>query len=97
MKRETRQQWTERVERWRRSGRTAGEFAAQEGVRPATLSWWGAELKRTARASPGFIEVAPPSAKGSIEVVLGERVRIRVSGTFDAELLRQVVAALEGR
>jgi hypothetical protein len=54
-------------------------------------------LKRTARASPGFIEVAPPRAKGSIEVVLGERVRIRVSGTFDAELLRQVVAALEGR
>jgi Transposase IS66 family/IS66 C-terminal element len=31
------------------------------------LSWWSAELRRAARASPGFIEVAPPSAEGSIE------------------------------
>ena len=97
MKRETRQQWTERVERWRRSELTAREFAAQEGVRATTLSWWGAELRRAARASPGFIEVAQPSAEGSIEVVLGERLRIRVSGAFDAGLLRRVVAALEGR
>ena len=63
MKRETRQQWTERVERWRRSELTAREFAAQEGVRATTLSWWGAELRRAARASPGFIEVAPPTAR----------------------------------
>jgi hypothetical protein len=83
-------------ERWRRSGQTAREFATQEGVRPATLSWWGAELRRSARASP-FIEVAPPSAEGSIEVVLGERLRIRISGAFDGALLRRVVAALESR
>ena len=98
MKRETRKQWTERVERWRRSGQTAQEFAAQEGVRATTLSWWSAELRRAARASPGFIEVASPvKDEGRIEVVLGERLRIRVSGAFDAALLRRVVAALEGR
>ena len=81
MKRETRQQWTERVDRWRGSGQTAREFAAQEGVRPATLSWWGAKLRWIARVSPGFIEVAAPSTEGSIEVVLGERLRIRVSAS----------------
>lgn len=102
MKRWTRKQWAERVERWRRSGQTAREFAALEGVRAGTLSWWSRELRRAERASPAFIEVAPPVAapsggEGCIEVVLGERLRIRVSGAFEESVLRRVVAALEGR
>lgn len=103
MKRGTRKQWTERIERWSRSGQqTARDFAAQEGVRPSTLSWWKGELRRAARASPGFIEVAPQPTQsvdreGCVEVVLSERLRIRVWGSFDAAVLRRTVAALEGR
>ena len=55
-------------------------------------------MRRAARASPGFIEVASPvKEEGCIEVVLRERLLIRVSGAFDAALLQRVVAALEGR
>lgn len=38
--RERREAWERRVERWRRSGLSAQRFAAREGVRAATLTWW---------------------------------------------------------
>ena len=38
--REGREAWGRRVERWRRSGLSAQRFAAREGVRAATLTWW---------------------------------------------------------
>ena len=101
MTRGTRKQWEQRVARWRRSGQTAREFSAAEGVRPSTLRWWSSALKRVApRAS--FIEVvtpvaAPGSAVSTIEVLVRDQVRLRVGGEFDPVLLRRVVAALEGR
>jgi hypothetical protein len=69
--------------------------------------WWSAELRRAERRRAGFIEIAaqPLSAKvferpieeGRIEVVVREQIRIRVSGAFDASVLRRVVEALEAR
>lgn len=40
MARESRETWAKRVERWRDSGLTATEFAAEVGVNPRTLSYW---------------------------------------------------------
>jgi hypothetical protein len=40
MERVSREGWAKRVERWRDSGLTVAEFAAEIGVRPRTLSWW---------------------------------------------------------
>jgi hypothetical protein len=40
MARESREVWAKRVERWRDSGLTATEFAAEVGVNPRTLSYW---------------------------------------------------------
>lgn len=39
-KRESREAWARRVERWQRSGLSARRFAQRERVRAATLSWW---------------------------------------------------------
>jgi transposase len=99
MGRETLIVWAERVRRWRASGVTAREFAVQEGVNRHTLSHWAWKLGR-ARVAPAFIEViATPEIRdgGSIEIILRETLRIRVSGAFDATVLREVVAALEAR
>ena len=87
--------------RWRRSGQTAREFSAAEGLHPSTLSWWSSALKREAPRGH-FVEVvapaaAPPPAASSIEVLIRDQVRLRVCGEFDPALLRRVVAALEGR
>jgi len=32
------------VKRWRRSGSSTAEFAAAEGIKPSTLSWWAWKL-----------------------------------------------------
>ncbi len=40
MDRESRETWAKRVERWRDSGLTAAEYAAEIGVKSHTLSWW---------------------------------------------------------
>ena len=95
------------MRQWRASGQTASAFASAEGWNPRTLLWWSAELRRAERRRGGFIEViaqpltTPVSERthedGRIEVVLREQVRIRVSGAFDASVLRRVVDALEAR
>ena len=42
------------------------------------------------------VQVEPPSsAQPSVEIVLGQPPRIRVTSGFDADLLRQVIHALE--
>lgn len=99
MTRQTKAEWAERVRRWRACGATAREFAARERVNERTLRWWGWRLQREGSAPPAFIEVTRPAVDGDskIEIVVRDGVRIRVSGAFDAELLRRVVAALEAR
>lgn len=40
MARATRSVWAKRVQRWERSGLTAGEFASRLRINPRTLKWW---------------------------------------------------------
>lgn len=72
MRRDARELWSKRVERWKDSGLTAKEFAAETGVNANTLSHWGWKLaaqKRSslrAGASPSkretrFVELVAPS------------------------------------
>lgn len=43
-----REEWAKRVERWRDSGLTTAEFAAELGINPRTLTYWAWALKREA-------------------------------------------------
>jgi len=94
----TRENWAKHVRRWRESGLHAAEYGQREGLNASTLRWWSSRL-RSERAAPAFIEVAlnESTSEAYIEVAIGEHVRVHVRRGFDAELLRQVVAALEGR
>jgi hypothetical protein len=40
MERTSREEWAKRVERWRDSGLTAAEYAAELGINGHSLSWW---------------------------------------------------------
>jgi len=60
--RESASVWRERVERWKQSGKSIGEFAALVGVRPERLAWWRGRVEREqsacgpeAEASPHFV------------------------------------------
>jgi transposase-like protein len=67
---DTHEVWSKRVERWKDSGLSAGEFAAELGINPRTLSYWRWRLRSTATKSPsrrkrvGFVEVVTAKADG---------------------------------
>ncbi|MDC0742945.1 IS66 family insertion sequence element accessory protein TnpA [Polyangium mundeleinium] len=41
---EAERRWRRIVEKWRRSGLPAREFAAQQGLSPYTIYWWSSRL-----------------------------------------------------
>jgi transposase len=69
MGRATRQEWVKRIERWRDSGLTAKEFAAEIDVTPTSLSYWKWKLRQEsnapAAAPPGLVtkHCAPRAAR----------------------------------
>src|SRR4051812_49027294 len=56
MGRESREVWEKRVARWRDSGLSAREFAAEVGINPGTLGWWSSRLRQ---GEPGEAASAP--------------------------------------
>lgn len=100
-------QWSKRVAEWRRSGQKAAAFAAARGFNARTLTWWASRLNRGAavasevRLLPLVTERSVPEVVGSaasgLRIEAPRGCAIEVQRGFDAELLRQVVCALEVR
>ena len=102
------EQWAERVRRLERSGLSLRKFAAKEGLKAGSLSFWKWKLgqergrKGKAKAIPPveFIEVkATPAIElavpQSFEVELRSGRRVRVAAGFDAAELARLVVVLE--
>jgi hypothetical protein len=94
------------VERWRDSGLTAKEFAAETGVKASTLSYWSWRLRSSRRPRPSarssaaggrFVELSGSSpqdaAPATLELVVGGMV-VRIPSGFDEETLTRVVRAV---
>jgi hypothetical protein len=110
-KRETRDEWRKRVERWRDSGLTAAEFAAETGINAGTLQFWQYKLKKRIGEgrSPKPVPPRPPLAASIIElrapaaiatdarfeVELANGRRLRVPADFDSGALRTLITVLE--
>lgn len=47
------EEWQKRVERWRDSGLTADEFAAELGINAGTLKFWQYKLRKEKRITGG--------------------------------------------
>lgn len=110
MAKESREVWAKRVERWKDSGLTAAEYAAEIGISARALKWWRWRLttKMEASATPRerrtaksvepitFVEVAPPPSKSTpIEVVLARGCTVRVPIGFDAPTFERLLGILE--
>jgi transposase-like protein len=98
MARENREVWAKRVERWRDSGLTLKEFAAEVGVNANTLAGWRwrlgggrrtGELPRSTPAGAAFIEIvaAPVEGKERSTPELEPRISTAVSEVEPIELI----------
>jgi transposase len=103
----TRAEWSKRVERWQRSGLSAEEFGAREGLKPKQLGWWRWRLRSSPPASAPEVQFlpvhvvdssGPPAGSGTtLEVALPNGRVIRVPSGFDAAMLERVLSiASEG-
>jgi hypothetical protein len=102
--------WAKRLERLERSGQSIRTFAAREGLRAGSLSFWKWKLAQQGRkgrtgATPAaplqFVELttregpkAAPTCAG-FEVVLSSGRLVRVAGGFDGAELARLVGVLE--
>jgi hypothetical protein len=102
--RSSRAEWEKRVERWKDSGLSAEQFAAEIGVNAGTLRQWKysfvAKGRAVRAAGSNFVEVKPAAAvEGSsstapFELEVGRR-RLRIPPQFDADALCRLIAVLE--
>src|SRR5215208_7163760 len=95
MGRDAREVWEKRVARWRESGLTAKEFAAEVGVNAQTLGYWGWRLRQPekgkaprrrapmVRPAAEWVEVvAPSNAESSVQTTTtSASFELIVSGT----------------
>ena len=100
MARESRDVWAKRVERWRDSGLSAREFAAEIGVNPRTLQHWGWKL--SGRSGRGRTKTRPgrefraggrPAARVPVVEVIGTQTAAAPSAEpvrYDVELANGV-------
>lgn len=103
--RRSRAWWAQTVAQWKRSGLSASEFAAREGVVERTLRWWSSALRRDTRAERGSPRVEPlaielvrsapafASSGGPIEIAVG-RTRLRVEVGTDVAYVAELVHGL---
>lgn len=89
--------WRKVLERQRASGLGVAAFCRRHGLAEASLYAW---RRRLSVAAPAFVEAkvvgVPGAGAGVIEVCLRGGRRVRVGRGFDPELLKGVVAVLEG-
>lgn len=90
-----RQEWAKRVERWRDSGLTAAEFAAELGINARTLVYWkwrlGKEREPVVGPSSGARRGSRAATKSQPSSVADSFVEVQVAGAdtgFELELSR---------
>ena len=98
-----RAEWTKRVERWKRSGLEAADFARREGLKPRQFYWWCWRLGACPQPPTGprrlpvrVEEPSPPPAPAWIEVALPNRgLLYLLPGVDPATLACVLVVAAE--
>lgn len=109
-RRENRDEWQKRVERWSDSGLSAKQFAAETGINAGTLQYWKYKLRRQAGELPratrrrlpqpsvsSLVEIRPASVAPDtrFEIELNNGRRLRLPPTFDASAVKALVVVLE--
>lgn len=92
----------EHVGAWRESGLTQREYCSRNGLSRSALGYWSRKIDSEGKGG-GFVEIRSvhdgEAGNGSdaIELVVGERYRLRLGEGFSPQTLARVLEVLEGR
>jgi transposase-like protein len=90
----SREQWREHIEAWRVSGATQAAYCREHGVASSAFRYWKCRLERESLS--GFVEVSHSVGQrgGVIDILVDERVRVRVAEDVGPEQLRVVLRTI---
>ena len=97
--------WRQVVVRQRASGLSIHRFCMKEGLATATFFVWKRRLSQEAGGGGSAVNFAPvrvvtegacEGVAGTIEILLPQDRRVRISGTVDRQQLADVLAVLAG-
>jgi hypothetical protein len=99
------EEWQKRVERWRESGLSAVQYAAETGINAGTLKFWHYKLTKAKRSETGrvraskkraaFVEVRAVATDARFEVELRNGRQLRVPESFEEKALERLLAVLD--
>jgi transposase-like protein len=105
-----REEWRKRIERWRDSGLSAEQFAAEFGINAATLKFWkyrigketgGGVASKSKQQSAALqaaslveVQAAPSSEPTPFVLELGKARRLQIPARFDAHALERLLSLL---
>ncbi len=108
-----RAEWQKRIERWRDSGLSAEQFAAELGINAGTLKYWKYRIGKDSTGSLAAGQKPRPSkaprASSLVEVQatmitsspfvleLGQDRRLQIPSQFDVSALERLLSLLEHR
>jgi hypothetical protein len=102
-RRRLRESWQQRIEEWRHSGLSQGEYCRRNQIKWHQFIYWKKRLIEKAVAAVTFVPVPirrlkPPEPKASgsvLKLIVGDRFKVEITPGFDARLLGQVLLTLE--
>jgi transposase-like protein len=89
---EKRQYWKTHIQAWQESGQSQIEYCRNHNIKKSTLGYWRTRLTR----ENGFVEVPVEIASTTpIEIIISDKVTVRIRKGFDPDVLIQTVKTLE--
>ncbi len=98
-------EWAREVVNWRRSGKSAREYAGVHGLKASTLTWWAWKVRREGIApdvpEPKLLPVSVADEErevsGQWELTTADGHRLRGDGALEPKLASAIVAATLSR
>ncbi len=96
----TRAEWKKRVDEWRASGLSSGEFAAERGFTGSGLRHMAYRLRAEPEVRLARVEVVAERRRGEDPIIVraaADGVRIELMSGFSREVFAAVLDVVDGR
>ena len=88
--------WQHHIAECLESGLSYAEYARRNDLKGSAFGYWRGRLSESSPKEPAFVELKVSThTKSGIEIVLRNRIRIRVVSDFDETVLGKLIGVLE--